>query len=129
MEVKKLAEQSQQATARIGALVSRNPADPASVGHRGGRQGRRVGGPLALKAGSTIESVMATIGDTSDAVQQIASIAKQQSVGIQQVSIAMANINAGMKQTTTSAESLQQVAEDFNALAMALRNVARKYKI
>jgi hypothetical protein len=41
----------------------------------------------------------------------------------------MANINAGMKQTTTSAESLQQVAEDFNALAMALRNVARKYKI
>jgi hypothetical protein len=41
----------------------------------------------------------------------------------------MANINAGMKQTTTSAESLQQVAEDFNSLAMALRNVARKYKI
>ena len=36
---------------------------------------------------------------------------------------------ASTKRTTASAENLQQVAEDFNALAMALRNVARKYKI
>ncbi len=131
MEVKKLAEQSQQATARIGALVTeiQKQTRASVVATEDGAKGVELGVRLALKAGSTIESVMATIGDTSDAVQQIASIAKQQSVGIQQVSIAMANINAGMKQTTTSAESLQQVAEDFNALAMALRNVARKYKI
>ncbi len=131
MEVKKLAEQSQQATARIGALVAeiQKQTRASVVATEEGAKGVELGVRLALKAGSTIESVMATIGDTSDAVQQIASIAKQQSVGIQQVSIAMANINSGMKQTTTSAESLQQVAEDFNALAMALRNVARKYKI
>ena len=131
MEVKKLAEQSQQATARIGALVTeiQKQTRASVVATEDGAKGVELGVQLALKAGSTIQSVMATIGDTSDAVQQIASIAKQQSVGIQQVSIAMANINAGMKQTTTSAESLQQVAEDFNALAMALRNVARKYKI
>ena len=131
MEVKKLAEQSQQATARIGALVTdiQKQTRASVVATEEGAKGVEFGVQLALKAGSAIESVMATIGDTSDAVQQIASIAKQQSVGIQQVSIAMANINAGMKQTTTSAESLQQVAEDFNALAMALRNVARKYKI
>jgi PAS domain S-box-containing protein len=131
MEVKKLAEQSQRATARIGALVTdiQKQTRASVVATEEGAKGVEFGVQLALKAGSTIESVMATIGDTSDAVQQIASIAKQQSVGIQQVSIAMANINAGMKQTTTSAESLQQVAEDFNALAMALRNVARKYKI
>jgi len=131
MEVKKLAEQSQQATARIGALVAeiQKQTRASVVATEDGAKGVELGVRLALKAGSTIESVMATIGETSDAVQQISSIAKQQSVGIQQVSIAMANINAGMKQTTTSAESLQQVAEDFNALAMALRNVARKYKI
>ena len=131
MEVKKLAEQSQQATARIGALVAeiQKQTRASVVATEDGAKGVELGVRLALKAGSTIESVMATIGDTADAVQQIASIAKQQSVGIQQVSIAMANINAGMKQTTTSAESLQLVAEDFNALAMALRNVARKYKV
>jgi len=131
MEVKKLAEQSQRATARIGALVTdiQKQTRASVVATEEGAKGVELGVQLALKAGSTIESVMAMTGNTSDAVQQIASIAKQQSVGIQQVSIAMANINAGMKQTTTSAESLQQVAEDFNALAMALRNVARKYKI
>jgi PAS domain S-box-containing protein len=131
MEVKKLAEQSQQATARIGALVAeiQKQTRASVVATEEGAKGVELGVRLALKAGQTIESVMAMTGNTSDAVQQIASIAKQQSVGIQQVSIAMANINAGMKQTTTSAESLQQVAEDFNALAMALRNVARKYKI
>jgi PAS domain S-box-containing protein len=131
MEVKKLAEQSQQATARIGALVAeiQKQTRASVVATEEGAKGVELGVRLALKAGSTIESVMLTIGDTADAVQQIASIAKQQSVGIQQVSIAMANINAGMKQTTTSAQSLQQVAEDFNALAMALRNVARKYKV
>jgi PAS domain S-box-containing protein len=129
MEVKKLAEQSQQATSRITDLVNEiQKATRASViateeGAKGVEQGVR----LALKGGETIESVMRTIGDTADAVQQIASIAKQQSVGIQQVSIAMSSINAGMKQTTTSAESLQTVAEDFNELAMALRNVAQKY--
>jgi PAS domain S-box-containing protein len=131
MEVKKLAEQSQQATARIGALVTeiQKQTRASVVATEEGSKGVELGVQLALKAGSTIESVMAMTGNTADAVQQIASIAKQQSIGIQQVSIAMANINAGMKQTTTSAESLQQVAEDFNALAMALRNVARKYKI
>jgi PAS domain S-box-containing protein len=131
MEVKKLAEQSQQATARIGALVAeiQKQTRASVVATEEGAKGVELGVRLALKAGSTIESVMAMTGSTAEAVQQIASIAKQQSVGIQQVSIAMANINAGMKQTTTSAESLQQVAEDFNALAMALRNVARKYKI
>jgi PAS domain S-box-containing protein len=131
MEVKKLAEQSQQATARIGALVAeiQKQTRASVVATEEGAKGVELGVRLALKAGSTIESVMAMTGNTSEAVQQIATIAKQQSVGIQQVSIAMANINAGMKQTTTSAESLQQVAEDFNALAMALRNVARKYKI
>ncbi len=131
MEVKKLAEQSQRATARIGTLVNeiQKQTRASVVATEEGAKGVEAGVQLARKAGSTIESVMVTIGDTADAVQQIASIAKQQSVGIQQVSIAMANINAGMKQTTTSAESLQQVAEDFNALAMALRNVARKYKV
>jgi PAS domain S-box-containing protein len=131
MEVKKLAEQSQQATGRIGSLVAEiQKATRASVtASEEGKKGVELGVQLALKAGSTIESVMAMTANTADAVQQIASIAKQQSVGIQQVSIAMANINAGMKQTTTSAESLQQVAEDFNALATALRNVAAKYKI
>ncbi len=131
MEVKKLAEQSQQATARIGTLVNeiQKQTRASVVATEEGSKGVELGVQLALKAGSTIESVMAMTANTADAVQQIASIAKQQSVGIQQVSIAMANINAGMKQTTTSAESLQQVAEDFNALAMALRNVARKYKI
>jgi len=131
MEVKKLAEQSQQATGRIGALVTeiQKQTRATVAATEEGAQGVELGVRLARKAGETIESVMATIGETADAVQQISSIAKQQSVGIQQVSIAMANINAGMKQTTSSAESLQQVAEDFNALAMALRNVARKYTI
>jgi PAS domain S-box-containing protein len=131
MEVKKLAEQSQRATARISSLVNeiQKQTRASVVATEEGSKGVELGVQLALKAGQTIESVMAMTGSTADAVQQIASIAKQQSVGIQQVSIAMANINAGMKQTTTSAESLQQVAEDFNALAMALRNVARKYKI
>jgi PAS domain S-box-containing protein len=131
MEVKKLAEQSQQATARIGTLVTeiQKQTRASVVATEEGSKGVELGVQLALKAGSTIESVMEMTANTADAVQQISSIAKQQSVGIQQVSIAMANINAGMKQTTTSAESLQQVAEDFNSLAMALRNVARKYKI
>ncbi len=130
MEVKKLAEQSQQATSRITALVSEiQKATRASVvATEEGARGVEQGVKLALKGGETIESVMRTISDTADAVQQISSIAKQQSVGIQQVSIAMSSINAGMKQTTNSAESLQQVAEDFNELANALRNVAQKYK-
>ena len=131
MEVKKLAEQSQGATSRITDLVNEiQKATKASVlateeGARGVEQGVR----LALKGGDTIASGMRTITDTADAVQQISSIAKQQSVGIQQVSIAMSSINAGMKQSTNSAESLQQVAEDFNELAVALRSVAQKYNI
>jgi PAS domain S-box-containing protein len=131
MEVKKLAEQSQQATARITELVNeiQNATRASVIATEEGAKGVELGVRLALKGGETIESVMMTISDTADAVQQIASIAKQQSVGIQQVSIAMSSINAGMKQTTSSAESLQTVAEDFNELAMALRNVAQKYKI
>jgi PAS domain S-box-containing protein len=130
MEVKKLAEQSQGATARITDLVKeiQNATKASVVATEEGAKGVEIGMQLAIKGGETIESVTHTISETAEAVQQISSIAKQQSVGIQQVSIAMSSINAGMKQTTTSAENLQQVAEDFNELAMALRNVAQKYK-
>jgi PAS domain S-box-containing protein len=131
MEVKKLAEQSQLATARITDLVNeiQNTTRASVIATEEGAKGVEQGVRLALKGGDTIASVMLTISDTADAVQQISSIAKQQSVGIQQVSVAMSSINAGMKQTTSSAESLQLVAEDFNELAMALKNVARKYNI
>jgi PAS domain S-box-containing protein len=130
MEVKKLAEQSQGATARITDLVKeiQNATKASVIATEEGAKGVEIGMQLAIKGGETIESVTHTISETAEAVQQISSIAKQQSVGIQQVSIAMSSINAGMKQTTTSAENLQQVAEDFNELAMALRNVAQKYK-
>ncbi len=131
MEVKKLAEQSQGATARITDLVKeiQNATKASVIATEEGAKGVEIGMQLAIKGGETIESVTHTISETAEAVQQISSIAKQQSVGIQQVSIAMSSINAGMKQTTTSAENLQQVAEDFNELAMALRNVAQKYKV
>ena len=54
---------------------------------------------------------------------------KQQSVGIQQVSMAMATINTGMNQTTRSAESLSTAAEEFNRLADRLSDLVRKYKL
>ncbi len=131
MEVKKLAEQSQAATAKIGSLItqiqqaSRTCVQVTEDGARGVEEGVKLTGT----AGEIIQKVMGNISDTADAVQQIATIAKQQSVGIQQVSIAMANINAGMNQTTQSAGRLSQAAENFNRLAGELNALVRKYKL
>ncbi len=131
MEVKKLAEQSQSATAKISALISevqqaiKTCVQVTEEGARGVEDGVR----LTSTAGETIQKVMGTINETVDAVQQISTIARQQSVGIQQVSVAMANINTGMNQTSKSAEQLNRSAEDFTRLSEQLNDVARRYKL
>jgi methyl-accepting chemotaxis protein len=131
MEVKKLAEQSQAATAKIAGLINeiqqatRTCVQVTEEGARGVEEGVRLAGT----AGETIQQVMANIANTADAVQQIATIAKQQSVGIQQVSIAMSTINTGMNQTTRSAERLSDAAGEFNRLAGRLTDLVRKYKV
>ncbi len=131
MEVKKLAEQSQASTAKISSLIgeiqqaTRTCVKVTEEGARGVEEGVK----FAATAGTTIQKAMNNIADTADAVQQIATIAKQQSVGIQQVSMAMANINTGMNQTTQSAERLSEAAEAFNRLAEKLNELAKKYKL
>jgi PAS domain S-box-containing protein len=131
MEVKKLAEQSQAATAKIANLITeiqeatRTCVQVTEEGARGVEEGVRLAGT----AGETIQKAMGNIADTADAVQQIATIAKQQSVGIQQVSVAMTSINAGMNQTTQSAERLRETAESFSHLAAQLNELVRKYKL
>jgi PAS domain S-box-containing protein len=131
MEVKKLAEQSQSATAKISTLISevqqaiKTCVQVTEEGARGVEDGVR----LTSTAGETIQKVMGTINETVDAVQQISTIARQQSVGIQQVSVAMANINTGMNQTSRSAEQLNRAAEDFTRLSEQLNDLARRYKL
>lgn len=131
MEVKKLAEQSQAATAKISGLINeiQHATKTCVKVTEEGAKGVEEGVRYAATAGETIEKVINNIAETADAVQQIATIAKQQSVGIQQVSIAMANINTGMNQTTRSAEDLSTAAEQFSNLADQLNELVKKYKI
>jgi PAS domain S-box-containing protein len=131
MEVKKLAEQSQGATAKISSLIGEIQQAIkicVKVTEEGAREVDE-GVRLSATTGETIQNVMDNITETADAIQQIATISKQQSVVIQQVSVAMADINTRMNQTTQSAEKLSEAAENFNRLAGELNDLVKRYKL
>jgi len=109
-EVRKLAERSQVAAQEIGVLAS------SSVN-------------LAERAGTLLHAVVPSIAKTSELVQTIAGVSREQTAGVAQINGTMDQLNAATQQNATAAEELAATAEELNAQAEQLQRAMAFFRL
>jgi methyl-accepting chemotaxis protein len=121
-EVKSLAEQSKQATARVrGILNEIHRATQAAV--MAAEQGVKVaetGETLARQAGESIRLLADSLTESAQAAQQILASAQQQVAGMDQMTLAMQNIKQASTQNMAATRQVEASAQNLNELAQRL---------
>lgn len=130
-QVRRLAEQSKGATAQVETILGDVQA-ATSAAVLASERGTKVverGLSLTGRADEGIRSLTETIQAASDAAEQIASSAYQQSVGMDQIAEAMNNIDGGTAQFLNGAQQSHVAAENLNELAAKLQALTERYRV
>jgi len=124
-EVRSLAEQSKQATARVRGILSdvQKATATAVMATERGMKALEGAVRLASDTGDTIRILTDSIAEASQAATQIAASSQQQLVGMDQIVQAMENIRLASTQNVAGTKQAEQAAYDLNTLAATLRNM------
>jgi methyl-accepting chemotaxis protein len=130
-EVRKLAEQSRQATAQVRAILNEiQRATNASVlATEEGTKGVDQGAQLAEQTGDTIKQLIANITESMNAAQQILASARQQTTGMEQIAQAIRHINQATVQNLASTRQTEKAAHELSHLAAQMEQLVSRYKL
>ena len=144
-EVRKLAEQSQEAAKQIAGLISEIQAETESavVAMNEGTREVKVGSEVVNTAGQAFKEIVSLIGKVSSQIREISAAIQQMASGSQQIVASVRDIDrisketAGQTQTVSAATeeqsaSMEEIAASSQALAkMAeeLQNAIRKFRV
>lgn len=122
VEVKNLAEQSEQATTQVQKILEdiRHAAEKAVMVTEEGTKGVDHGTNLVEQTGDIIKKLNDVIHETTIASQQIESAVRQEGAGIEQITTGMNEIN---QVTTSFVESVKQTTEAISNLATIAKNL------
>jgi methyl-accepting chemotaxis protein len=109
-EVRKLAERSQVAAQEIGQLA-----------------GNSVG--LAEKAGKLLDEIVPATRKTADLVQEITAASQEQTIGVEQINVAMVQLNQITQQNASASEELAATAEEMSSQASNLQSLMAFFSI
>jgi methyl-accepting chemotaxis protein len=122
-EVKGLAEQSKQATAQVRQILGeiQRATQAAVLASEQGVKAAEAGDGLARRTGEAIHALTESLTDAAQAAQQIYLTAQEQSVGVDQVGLAMDNIRQVSTQNMAATRQMERAARDLNALAQQFK--------
>lgn len=131
MEVRQLAEQSRDATARVRGILNeiQQATNTAVMVTEEGSKGAESGMGMAQRAGESIRELATTIEEAAQAAMQIAASTNQQSNGMDQLASAMTQIQQATAQTAASARQTEQSIRELNEMAKRLELAASRYEI
>lgn len=144
-EVRKLAEQSQQATEQIAALIGgiQGDTEKAVRAMDDGTREVKVGAAVFQAAGQAFQEIVELVAQVSDQVKEISTAIEQMAVGSQQIVESVSRIDhlskkaAGESQTVSAATeeqsaSMEEIASSSQSLAklaMELKDAVSHFKI
>jgi methyl-accepting chemotaxis protein len=130
-EVRQLAEQSRQATARIGEILNeiQQATNTAVMVTEEGSKGAERGMELVIRAGEAIRDLAATLQEATQAAVQIAASTHQQTNGMNQLASAMQQIKQASMQTSASSRQTEQSARDLTQTSRQLDQAVARYKL
>ncbi len=131
MEVRQLAEQSRQATARVRDILSeiQQATNTAVMVTEEGTKGAESGMTLVERAGQAIRDLAATLEEAAQAAAQIAASTHQQTNGMDQLAAAMASIKQATTQTAASTRQAERSAQDLNTMARQMQQTVARYHL
>lgn len=109
-EVRKLAERSQVASQEIGQLATESVK-------------------RAELAGILLQDIVPSIRKTADLVQEIAAASSEQTTGVNQINLAIGQVNQTMQQNAAASEELSSTAEEMSVQATRLQEAMTYFKL
>jgi methyl-accepting chemotaxis protein len=131
MEVRSLAEQSKQATNQVEAILSdiQKATNLTVMATEEGSKGVEEGVTLSARTGAVIHELGDVIAESARAATQMVAGGQQQTSGIEQIALAMQNINQATVQSLASTRQAEKAAQDLNHLAQHLAEAVEQYQL
>jgi methyl-accepting chemotaxis protein len=129
-EVKSLADQSKQATAQVRAILGdiQKATSAAVMATEQGSKAVEAGMKLSGEVGESIRALADSIEEAARAATQIAASAQQQLAGMDQVTLAMQNIEQASAQNVTSTKQTESAAQNLHELGLRLKHLVQQYR-
>ncbi|WP_241759516.1 methyl-accepting chemotaxis protein [Pyxidicoccus parkwayensis] len=130
-EMRTLAEQSRIAADQVRGLlneVQKGTRAAVSVTEEGSRRAQAAM-ELARSAGSTILGLSEVIRESSGAARQIAGNTRQQTIGVEQIATAMAELTSAMGDAVTQTRRIEQVAGNLTNLSKRFSDLVGRYQL
>ena len=130
-EVRTLAEQSRQATTQIREILSeiQRATNAAVMATEEGTKGVDVGVQQATHTRQAIEQLAGVIDEAALVATQMVAGGQQQTAGVEQVALAMQNINQATVQNLASTRQAEKAAQHLNELANRLSGIVAQYRL
>jgi methyl-accepting chemotaxis protein len=93
-----------------------------------GTKGVDRGVRLAAQSQEAIEKLAETIRESTQAAMQVMAGGQQQATGIEQISLAMKNINQVTVQSMASTKQAEKAAQNLNELSRKLSDTLQTYR-
>ena len=130
-EVRDLAQRSTQATAQVKAILSDIQKATAStaMATEEGKKGVDAGVRLVAQMGEAIGQLSVAIDESAQSAMQMVAGGQQQTSGMEQIAVAMQNINQVTVQSLSSARQAERSAQELNELASNLHSMVLRYYV
>ena len=130
-EIRSLAEQSKQATARVRDILNelQKATSAAVMATEQGNKAVEAGVKQSAQAGEAILALAKSTEETVQAAMQITASSREQEVGMDQIGKAMENINHAGNETVASMRQSEEAAKNLHELGQKLKEMVEQYKV
>jgi methyl-accepting chemotaxis protein len=129
-EIKNLAGQSKQSTLQVRNILNdvQKATSAAVMATEQGTKAVEAGVKQSLQAGEAIRILSESSNEAVQAATQIVASSQQQVVGMDQIGVAMQNINQAGTETAVSMVQSEKSAKNLNDLGQKLKEMVEKFK-
>jgi methyl-accepting chemotaxis protein len=130
-EIRSLAEQSKQATTQVRDILSdvQRATGTAVMATEQGRKAVDAGMKQSEQAGEAIRALAKSSEEAVQTATQIVASSQQQVVGMDQIRVAMENINQAGAETAASMRQSETAAKNLHELGQKLKQLVEQYKV
>ncbi len=131
IEVRNLAEQSKQATAQVKDILLdiQKGINTTVMATEEGTKVVDQGVQLTAQTREVIEQLSGVIDESAQTAMQVMAGGRQQASGVEQIALAMQNINQATMQSLSSTRQAEKAAQELNDLARTLTETVEQYQL
>jgi methyl-accepting chemotaxis protein len=130
-EIRNLAEQSKQATMQVRKILNdvQKATSAAVLATEQGNRTVEVGVKKSVQAGEAIRSLTESSAEVVQVSTQIVASSQQQLIGMDQIGMAMQNINQAGLETSVSMTQAEEALKNLHELGQKLKEIVEQFRM